>query len=158
MKGDTIWRKQELIWLGGTWLHWKKFDPQLAFECLEACGVIRALHFICNEGKQVPAVKFIPGSGPKSFHALQLFRSFDSDFISAFLPSLFGQAEMSGHWFGIFQKYGKKEYAYLRGLAYPSVSIKLEFLSFLGLLVKITRWRTWIKMTHWTKVAQRSGT
>lgn len=51
----------------------------------------------------------------------------------------------------------RDEYAYLIGLAYPCVSIKWEFLIFLRLLVKITRWRTWIKMTRWTKMTQRSG-
>lgn len=81
--------------MGRTWLHLKKFDPQLAFKCLKARGVIRVLHFICNEDKQVPAVKFIPGSGLKSFYPPQLFRSFDSDFISDFPLSLSGQDEMS---------------------------------------------------------------
>lgn len=53
--------------MGRKWLHPKKFDPQLAFKCLKSCGVIRALQFICNEDKQVPAVKFIPGSGLRVF-------------------------------------------------------------------------------------------
>lgn len=53
--------------MGRTLLHLKKFDPQLAFKCLKACGVIRALQFICDEDKQVPAVKFIPGSGLSVF-------------------------------------------------------------------------------------------
>lgn len=35
-------------------------------------------------------------------------------------------------------------------------SIKSVFFSFLGLLVKITRWRTWIKMTWWLKKTQRA--
>lgn len=50
----------------------------------------------------------------------------------------------------------REEHAYLIGLAYLCVSIKWEFLSFLGLLVKITRWRTWIKITCWTKMTQSS--
>lgn len=76
--------------MGRRWLCLKKFDPQLAFKCLKACGIIRALHLVCTEDKQVPAVKFIPGSGLKSFYLAQLFRSFYSDPISVFHFSLSG--------------------------------------------------------------------
>lgn len=104
MVEETSWRKQELIWVGRTWLCLKKFDPQLAFKCLKACGVIRALHLVCTEDKQVPAVKFIPGSGLKSFYLPQLFRSFYLDPISVFPFSLSGMnAEPQ---FGVCEKSG----------------------------------------------------
>lgn len=77
-----------------TWLHLKNFDPQLAFEYLKACGVIRALQFICNEDKQMPDVKIYSWIWTQSFYPLQLFRSFDSDFISVLPLSFSSQDEM----------------------------------------------------------------
>lgn len=106
--GETIWRKQELIWMGRTLLHLKKFDPQLAFKCLKACGVIRALQFICDEDKQVPAVKFIPGSGLSVF-ILHNFSEVLIQILSLFSPLFFSvQGEMSEPWFGVYEKSGEE--------------------------------------------------
>lgn len=144
--------------MGRKWLHLKKFDPQLAFKCLKAYGAIRALHFSCNEDKQVPAVKFIPGSGLKGFYSLQLFRSFGSDFISVFRFSHSGQAEMYKPWFCVCKKSRRDG-----GERSIPLRIKTSLCMSWGLTPNVKseffhhQIEEWSKMTWWPKVTQRVG-